>query len=591
MSFTILLIIFAFAIFVVATLLFRWLGEVEQKTGKMSRPNLLFSILCVFLGIFFILSIYYAILGQRTIIWFFVFVLIGILSLYIAGFSTPNFRRLSIIVILVLAVVQSSMPILQNRGIIFGPDQWRDLKITTYIIEKGTFKDYPWLEPGFYSFIPLFNILNAAVSEILGCPAMVTIGILPVFFCLLSVLSIYAILKKLTGNVLISLIAVMIFLSTPRLAIVQAVPSTASISLGILLFFLFIKGAVSFSRNFMSPIALLAFTIAVMHPIGVFIVLIISSGTLLLNHVYAKERLNPRIITFVKGVFAFCLFIPLAYWSSAKEVFAGVFKPLTKFLLSLTKFEKAPSIYTPQYQSAGFEIFSFAWALPVAFSAAYILTTFVTGWRKGSRLSQITLRQVIDVCGLAGLLLILSAFASVMVDPGASVERYVNVIGYSLLILTASFVFGQFLFSKKKIVIFFAVLLLSANIVIGSSSPDWAPFENPAFGAIRYTFTSFIEANTMVNFLPNNIHLYEDHDIPLSSVGSMKNITLITYRSYQPTRAIIQIFKDNSFTPFDPRYHDTVLVIKNDEIIDQNLLYNYVNILYNSGKHIAVDPL
>lgn len=170
-------------------------------------------------------------------------------------------------------------------------------------------------------------------------------------------------------------------------------------------------------------------------------------------------------------------------------------------------------------------------------------------------------------------------------------EKYIDIPGYLLLILPSTFVLGQFLSSHKKAVIIFAVLLLSANVVIGSKSPDWAPFENPNFGAFRSTFASFIEANTMVALLPNNTRIYEDYDMPLEEVAFMKNITFETDRSYMMTRNVIQKFKENSFTPFDPVYKDAVVVIKTDRIVDQRLLNNYINVIYNSERHVAVEPL
>jgi len=589
MSFIILLVLFAFVLFVVTTLLLTWVGEAEYKACEKIKPRFVSFLLYIFVGVFFLLSIRSALIGVRTITWFYFFAFVGLLCLYFSGYSTVKSQITPIFIITVLAITQSLIPIVQNKGIIFGPDQWRDLEVTTYIVEKGTFEDYPWIAPGFYSFIPLFNIFNAVISKVLGCPPMLTIGTMQAFFCLISVLSVYIIMKKLYNNAVISLLAAILLISTPRLALIQSLPSTASLSLGLLLLLSFIKGSVDFSRGLIGIIVLLALVTAIIHPIGVLIALVAASSLLLFNYLHTKN-LAVQAITFIRGALLVCLATSLACWVWRNEIFKSVFNPLLRFLRSFATLGKS-SLYYPQYQSADFEIFSFAWALPVAFSAAFVLTTFIKSWRKKNETNFNLPLQIITASTIAGLGLILSAFLSVLISPGAAIERYVSTIGYALLILPTSIVFGRFLFSKKKIALLFAIILLSANIIIASRSPDLAPFENPTFGAVRYTFTGFTEANTIVNFLPNNTYLYEDHDIPLAGVGNLKGLTFITYRSYQPTRVVIQSFKDNSFKPFYSKYKNAFVAIKTDEIVDQKLFYNFVNIIYSSENHVMVNPL
>jgi len=91
--------------------------------------------------------------------------------------------------------------------------------------------------------------------------------------------------------------------------------------------------------------------------------------------------------------------------------------------------------------------------------------------------------------------------------------------------------------------------------------------------------------------MPNNTRLYEDYDMPLDEVAQLRNITFETDRSYMMARNVIQIFKENSFKPFDPQYKDSVIVIKTERIVDQRLLDNYVNIVYNTERHVTIVPL
>ena len=165
-----------------------------------------------------------------------------------------------------------------------------------------------------------------------------------------------------------------------------------------------------------------------------------------------------------------------------------------------------------------------------------------------------------------------------------------NIPGYFLLLLPSAFVFGQFLLSRYKIVVLIAVLLLSASLIIGTRSPDWSPFENPTFGAVRSTLTGFTEAGTIANFYPNSTYLFEDYDIPVVEVARLNDVLFKTDRSYITTRNVIEALAGNYSALSDPAYKDAVFVIKTKRIVDQGLFNAQVNVLYTSGNHIVLVP-
>lgn len=592
-SFNYFLIIFALAIFSIVILLLPRARKAksEKHLGSRERSTWLFSIYCTLVCIFLIFSVYSVVIGQRPLVWFLVFAFLGASTLYFANSSVAKQRAFAISVVILMAVIESLVPIIQNRGIVLNTDQWRDFEVTTYIVDKGTFQNVPGLGTGYYSFIPLFNVLNAEISDIVGWPPIATFTLLQFSISLLSAISIYAIMMKLTDQASFSIIAVLLYSSTPRLANVQVVPSTASISLGLLLVLLLVKEYASSLRNILVIIAILAFTINVFHPVGIIPILVICLGVIAISYFSSNKGLIAPTISYARRIFGLCLLITLAYWTVDSHVFAGVFNPLVRLAQIMTSIGNVSSSgYRTQYEGAGFEFYSFAWALPVAVSGAYI--ALILRSRVGKQWLDRDLRQqVIAVAAFAGVFIISMAFASVLIGPGGGLEKYLDIPGYLLLILPSAFVFAQLLSTRKKTIVLIALLLLSANAVIGSRSPDWAPFENPDFGAFRSTFTSFKEANTVVMFIPNNTRLYEDYDIPLDEIAHLGNTTFKTDRSYMTTRSIIEMFKENSFRPFDPMYENATIVIKLNRIVDQRLLTNYVNIVYDSGRHVAIVPL
>lgn len=590
LSFNGLLIIFALTIFAFVILLLWWLRRDSDQRPLMAKPRSrwLFGVYCSLAAVFVLFSAYSVLAGSRPLIWFLSFALLGALALYFANSSTGKHRTFSIALVILLAVLESSIPMIQNRGVIINSDQWRDLRVTTYIVDEGTFQNAPGLGTGYYSFIPLFNVLNAGISEIAGWPAMTTFTFLQFILPLIFALSIHAIVMRLTGQVQASIVAVMLFLSIPRLSDVQIVPSTVGISLGFLLILLLVKDSVGSLRNVVPVVAMLAFAINVFHPVGVIPVLALCLGTIVMSRLPFGRALSSQAISAAWRVFAICVLVTLTYWIADSRVFAGVFNPILRLVHIFTSVSQAhPSLYTPQYQGSGFEIFSFAWALPVAFSAAYAVWVLVH-IRKDSWSSQDSSQHAITVAAFSGLLLILSAFSSMLISPGGGLEKYLNIPAYGLLLLPSAFVLGRFLSSRKKIPVLCAVLMLSAMVVIGSRSPDWAPFENPSFGAFRSTATSLVEANTLVTLVPNGTRLYEDYDIPLAEVAPLQHIEFTTDRNYDTTRKVVQMFEGNLFSPFDVDYRDAVIVMKADRIVNAEVSTVYVNIVYSSGRHIIV---
>jgi len=590
MPFTYLLIIFALGIFAFVLVMLLWArkGARQMQLTMKPRSSWLFIAYCALAAAFVLFSAYSVIVGSRPLVWFFVFATIGMLALYFVNSSVPIHRRFSIGFVILLAVVESLTPMIQNRLVLINSDQWRDLRVTTYIMNEGTFQNAPGLGTGYYSFIPLFNVLNAEITQVTGWSAEVTFAFLQFAITLLSVISIYVIVAKLTGQASASIIAILLFLSTPRLSNVQVVPSTVGISLGFLLILLLVKENASSLRSVIILTSLLAFAVNIFHPVGMIPILALCLGIIVMKWVPMIGKPSVDAISFAWRILSVCLLITLAYWTADSRVFLGIFNPALRLIHIFTSAAEAhPSLYQPQYQGAGFELFSFAWALPVAFTAAYVLLVIMK--RRGNTFSNSALHQkVVVVASFAGLLLILSALVTVVVSPGGGLEKYLNIPAYALLLLPSSFVFSLFLTSSKKIPIIIALLLLSASVVIGSRSPDWAPFESPDFGAFRSTFTSSIEANTLVTLVPNGARLYEDYDIPLAEVAILKQVEYMTDRNYDTTRKVVQMFEGNLFRPFDANYRDAVIVMKTDRIVNKEMLTVYINIVYSSGRHVVV---
>jgi len=586
-----LLLLFAFVLFVIIEfLLILTKPTTSISTELKHKSKLLFLGYCTLSLSFILLSVYYMLQGTREFLWFILFAIVAGSSLYFANSSRTWQRQISVFVVLSMIVVQSTIPIIQNRGVIFGPDQWRDLEVTTFIKDEGSFKSAPYISGSYYSVIPLFNVLNAMLSQLSGWDEIVTFSLFPAILALLGALSIYAIITRLTKSSVLALLVLIVSASMPRHSSGQYIPSELSGSLGMLLVLFLVMTQIRGERKLYLVASLFALVVSITHPLGMLTFFALSLGILIVNKLSSTEKLLAHQVSRIRGVFSICLLISIGYWSSQQILFNGVFGQVARLLETLVSFRQVPSVYQPQYQVHGFEMYSLSWALPVATVAAYLLFSLPRLVSKAkTKVNRDFSYIFFYAAGLMGIVMVLGAFASVISNPGASVERYINGPAYTLLALTTSY--GIFLLLRTKRISAFVSILLLATVIIGTSSPDNAPFEHPTFGAFRSTWLSTIEARSIVSFLSNNTRVFSDHDIPVVGVARLEGLTIFrgeTYISYQRIRNVLEIFKNNSCEPFDTEYVGAVLVIKTSEIKDPGLFSNYINILYDSKRHIVV---
>jgi hypothetical protein len=148
--------------------------------------------------------------------------------------------------------------------------------------------------------------------------------------------------------------------------------------------------------------------------------------------------------------------------------------------------------------------------------------------------------------GLMGLFLIVVAFVSVTNAPSGAVERYIDTPAYLLLVIPSAIVCLQLFSSRRKLAVACTILLLFTAVYLGSSSPDWAQFENPSYSAVRYTFTGYVEVGILENYVPVNSTLYADYDLHIGASSS-----------YQIIRPILNLIKVGALNPFNPISEDS----------------------------------
>lgn len=564
--------------------------------------EVLYRIHYILVFLFVIVTGYSIWFGVRPFLYFAVFALLfvtSILLLLTCPLENKNrVTRTVIITVVLLSITQSILPNIENRFILFGSDQWRDIVATKLIAEQGDFSRAAVYSGSYYSSIPYFSILNSVVTLVTG-DIFLSFTFLTAALSVVMVLAIYFILSKLAKNQIASLVGAFVILSTPRLSLAQALPSTVSLVLGSVLVLLFIEYVSTPCRHKFAALVLVAFSAMIFHPTGIIVITILCGGLFVLHFTGVARQAypQPKITRNLLGLICIMAF---AYWSLNSKIFTSIVMPL-KLLLSSIPTSQGPSIYTPRYFTSGFEVSSYVWALPAGISAAYVVATLyklLRGHKDSRTMNRETLSIFPFAAGMIGLLLIVVGFMSIINAPDASVERYVDNTAYLLLVVSSAYITSKLIGSRQKLAVVCMIVLLVPSLYIGSGCPEWAPFENPTFGSIRTTYTSYVEANTIAKYLPENLTFYSDYDISVDGLAGMLNINYsFPSPSFQIIRNVLATIKDGTFNPFVPIYEGSKITfasekatftVKKDEIQNTTAIDEYLNTLYDSGLHIML---
>ena len=202
------------------------------------------------------------------------------------------------------------------------------------------------------------------------------------------------------------------------------------------------------------------------------------------------------------------------------------------------------------------------------------------------------LELTFSMMAFIGLVLVGLAFLTILANPGGATERYLDSAGYLFMLPPSAVLSSRFLNGKRRSATVIALAMLAIPITVGLGSPDWAPFENPTFGAVHLTYTGYQEATSIANFVPQNCFVYSDHDIDVQSVALLQGVTCGGPGSYQNTREVLTNL--NSSTAFSSSLGSGpgTLFVLSKPLADQIQLLNLkIDVGFSSGSHQVLLPL
>jgi len=179
----------------------------------------------------------------------------------------------------------------------------------------------------------------------------------------------------------------------------------------------------------------------------------------------------------------------------------------------------SPWAYVPRYESGGYQVYSYAWAFPVALSAALLLN-YVT-----RMLMQRSIARPLntgDALSFLATMVVGASFISYSIAEGG---QYFIPVGYFLALIASTIALSRILEGRRLGIILATIALLAVFIYTGISSPSHANLEHPEFesAAQIFRYTRYIEASEISQQLSPTIKVYYDYDLPIGG-GIYKTI-------------------------------------------------------------------
>jgi len=265
--------------------------------------------------------------------------------------------------------------------------------------------------------------------------------------------------------------------------------------------------------------------------------------------------------------------VTFAYWSYTYLLSLMTNQGIKFYSTIYTYFSGVTAIgegqdYVPLYNSSGYEVFAYAWAIPVALSVALIISFILRCMRK-KRFDPG--HSLIIVAALAGLATVFIAYLSY---PRGETGQYLIIVGYFLLLLSSSVVAAKLLMHKSKKYVGIIGVILALFVLVGTYSPDWAPLEHQDFetAATIHPFHSYLEARTITPLISANSTVYYDYDFPIGG------------GSYKPVRSVISQFS-SGIDPVQFATSPVTLYGVRDGRLSESNTFDKLNTIYSSGYH------
>jgi len=494
-----------------------------------------------------------------------VFGLILVLSILMVLYALSGEPRRGLILVSLL-LVSLSEPLTLYIGNDFYP-RWDWTSDT--ILRTGSLSEYfqGIISAGLYYLIPV-SYLRQVMLALVCQPSYITPFINVVAEYIAYVISLYAFFKRSRFGILAGVISVLILVSSPGDNVLTG-RLVGSFILPLMLASLIYYHTGWISALISSTLFMVVMIFQHGSPVvGYFLLffpLLLKSGDKDLELKNASRRVG--IITVILFVSASVYWIYTHIVMRISHIGTSFMESIASYLLPAQQGVISPWTYVPRYESGGYLVYSYAWAFPVAVSAALLLGYLTRVLTRRNRESD---RVIGIVSALLATVFVGASFIAYKVSESG---QYFIPVGYFLALISSTIALSRILVRNLKISIA-AMILLAVFIYTGTSSPSHANLEHPEFEstAMIFRYTRYIEASLVSRILSPQIRVYYDYDLPVSG-GIYKGIRERVYLILQG---------------YDPRALDqgnVVYAIKNVRLNGKETIFSTTSLVYRSDYY------
>lgn len=397
-------------------------------------------------------------------------------------------------------------------------DQWRDLAAAHDVLTYGNLDRARGVMGGYYSVVPALPILIPLVSGITGLDLFDANLVVAPLFTFMGSLALLMLTERMTGFIGAPVVATVMILAGPRLAIWLLLHQSASTNLAaitlLLLYTAYLWKDHLWSEGASRCILLLVFVLNATHPSGTIAILLFMLATvasfpvarLLFGTTPAalgttppelwrarEQRLRWLLVTIGIMVTSYWLFTQLLDYLSRNYVSAFVLQ-----------FYRPPvEVYRVQMnQVSGDRVAALAWALPVALTLTYLVWVGLPLLHRSLPRLTTPAQMQGAALGIAGLTALLAGFGSSLVRGSeGSFERYLSVPSY-LLMLAPAVAATRLIGARGNLALLIVSTVLITTASTSSRSMEWAPDIHEHAGLSRRSDT--VIGHRLAEILPSD---------------------------------------------------------------------------------------
>jgi hypothetical protein len=499
--------------------------------------------------------------------------------------SSDSNRTFLVISVLLLHLIALSLVVLPS-GIMLTE---RTPALVKLDVAKTWNPEWQMINP-YYNPFPMDLGFSYAFSEITGISYADWFGIWIIFllFVITYDLTLFSLVKGVSGSWKIGVLSILLFTFTPPL-VINPQPQWLA-SLFILVFMLGVFKALKYSPSISSIILVnLSYAIAILLHGTAAIGVVVVSVLLILMFLGRKFGVNIATTAHHRS-FVYVVSISVYVMTLGRWVVLGGIDPVISPLMGLVndilgygEVSFAGAQYVPLYDQFVSPISAYAWSVPISLAIAFLLYHFVNRVQKKS----LNVVFLSSLC-VAAAGLTFSGFVGSVFVASENLQRYLGYAGMALFIPVAAVVGIKIIQSLSWKVVGIGLVSIVLFSGIGVCDPALSPQLYREIKSVSPTGSAdLIEGNTLYGILSERTSIVSTYEI----LTALWYLQIIPESSGKPIRFYASSLKTHRIMMENlTREKEAVLgvtYIWTPEILE---LVNdtLVNVVYNSGRHVAV---